>query len=208
MEVAMKATRTLLVTLTAGGLLVGAAATAGLITAGSASASGGLAAASTPSPSSPADRSPRAGGDGPRGGPGRHGGFGGPGGLGGLRGLGAGAPVLHGEFVLGGQNGATRTVVVQTGTVSAKKGSTITVKSTDGYALTWTLNDSTKVRTGWSQGAVKDIAQGDTVLVQGTRSGGTTTAALVAERPKGAPGAPKGSAPGPSTNSGSSSSGA
>jgi hypothetical protein len=179
----MNPTRTLLVTLTAGGLLVGAAATAGMLTAGSASAAGGPVAASTPAPPSPPEKSP-----GHAGGPGRHGG---PRGLGGLRGLGWGGPVLHGEFVTGGQNGATRTVVVQNGTVSAKNGSKITVTSSDGYKVEWVLNDSTRVRTGWSQGAVKDIAVGDTVLVQGTKSTGATTAQLVAVRPKGAPKAPE-----------------
>jgi hypothetical protein len=62
------------------------------------------------------------------------------------------------------------------------------------------------VRTGWSQGAVKDIAQGDTVLVEGTKSGSTTTAALVAERPKGAAQRPKGAPPAPPQSPGSSSS--
>src|SRR6185437_12946129 len=107
-------------------------------------------------------------------------------GLGGLRGLGAG-PVLHGEFVTGGQNGSTTTVVVQSGTVTAKNGSTITVQSSDKYSVTWTLDSKTTVRTGWAQGAVKDIAVGDTVRVEGTRSGSGTTARFVAERPKNAP---------------------
>jgi hypothetical protein len=187
----MNRTRTLLVTLLAGGLLVGAAATAGLLTAGGASAAGGSAAASAPSPSSSTDARPDR-----HAGPGRHGG---PGGLGGLRRFGGGGPLLHGEFVTGGQNGTTRTVVVQNGTVSAKDGSKITVTSSDGYKVEWVLNDSTKVRTGWSQGAVKDIAKGDAVLVQGTKTGGTTTAQLVAERPKGAPNGGRGSStPSPS----------
>jgi hypothetical protein len=179
----MNPTRTLLVTLAAGGLLVGAAATAGLLTAGGASAAGASAAASTPSPTpSPGGAPDR------QAGPGRHRG---PGGFGGPRALGDGGPVLHGEFVTGGQNGTTRTVVVQNGTVSAKGNSKITVTSSDGYKVDWVLDDSTTVRTGWSQGAVKDIATGDTVLVRGTKTGGTTTARLVAERPKGAWTAPR-----------------
>jgi len=184
-EVAMKPTRTLLVTLTAGGLL-GAAAGAGLVAAGSASASGIVPAASTPTPSSSTGQSP----DHPAG-PGRHRGPGGPGGFGGVRGLGPGRSVLHGEFVIGGQNGTTQTVVVQTGTVSTKNGSKITVASSDGYKADWVLNDNTRVRTAWSQGAVKDIAQGDTVVLRGTKSGGTVTAQLVTERPKGAATAPR-----------------
>ncbi len=53
----MNSTRTLLVTLTASGLLVGAAATAGLLTAGTASAAGSAPAATTPTPGpSPSSR--------------------------------------------------------------------------------------------------------------------------------------------------------
>jgi hypothetical protein len=194
----MNPTRTLLVTLAASGLLVGAAATGGLLSAGSASAAGAFSAASpTPTPSLKA--TPGAPGrNGQQGGPG-HGRFGGHGGFDGLRGAG---PVLHGEFVTGGQNGSTRTIVVQTGTVTVKNGSTITVTSTDGYKVQWTLNDSTKVRTRWSQGAVKDIAQGDTVQVEGTKSGSTTTAELVAERPKGTPTTPRNGSSGSSSPSG------
>jgi hypothetical protein len=194
----MNPTRTLLVTAAASGLLVGAAATAGLVSAGSASAVGGFTAAASPTPApspkaapgTPRQKGPLAPG---------HGRFGDRGGFGGLRGAG---PVLHGEFVIGGQNGSTRTVVVQTGTVTVKNGSLITVTSTDGYTVQWTLNDSTKVRTGWSQGAVKDIAQGDTVRVQGTKSGNTTTAELVAERPKDAPTTPRNGSSGGASPSG------
>lgn len=187
----MQPTRTLLVTLAAGGLLTGAAIAAGAISAGGASAAGhgtpaGRLVASTPSPSGGTPKAQPPNGQGPgrshaRGPGGRPG----PG-LGGLRGLGAG-PVLHGEFVTGGQNGSTTTVVVQSGTVTAKNGSTITVQSSDKYSQTWTLNSNTTVRTGWAQGAVKDITVGDTVQVEGTRSGSVTTARFVAERPKNAP---------------------
>jgi hypothetical protein len=187
----MQPTRTLLVTLAAGGLLTGAAITAAAITANGASAAGDQAAARgqlvantpSPTPSGPNGHAPNGKEPGFHRGH-RPGGPGGPGGLGGVRGLGTG-PVLHGEFVTGGQNGSTTTVVVQTGTVTTKDASTITVQSTDGYSQTWTLDNNTAVRTGWANGTVKDIAQGDTVRVEGTRSGSTTTARFVGERPKG-----------------------
>jgi hypothetical protein len=192
----MQPTRTLLATLAAGGLLTGAAITAAAVSANSASAAGdqvaarGRLVASTPSPSPSTPNGQQ---------PGRHRGFGpggrpgpgGPGGFGGLRGIAPG-PVLHGELVTGGQNGSTTTVVVQTGSVTTKNGSTITVRSTDGYTVTWTLDSNTTVRTGWAQGAVKDIAVGDTVRVEGTRAGSTTTARFVGERPEGAPQGGKG----------------
>ncbi|MGZ4649410.1 MAG: hypothetical protein ACXV3A_02570 [Kineosporiaceae bacterium] len=188
----MTPSRTLLASLAAGGLLIAAAITAGAVTAGNASAAGDQPAVSTPSPSSSApgpQTAPRREAPVTPGNPGHRGpGFGGLGGLGGgLRGLAAQGPVLHGEFVTGGQNGSTTTVVVQRGTVTGKNGSTITVKSTDNYTVTWTLDSNTTVRTGWEQGAVKDIAVNDTVMVEGARSGTTTTAHFVAERPKNAP---------------------
>jgi hypothetical protein len=195
----MQPTRTLLVTLAAGGLLTAAAITAGAITANGASAVGGRAAAATPSPTatSPAPNGqtpngqtpngPAPNGPGPRVGRGRApDGRGAFGGFGGLRGL-LGGPVLHGEFVTGGQNGSATTVVVQSGTVTAKSGSSITVQSTDKYTVTWTLDSNTTVRTRWVQGAVKDIAVGDLVRIKGTRSGSTTTARFVGDRPKNAP---------------------
>jgi hypothetical protein len=206
----MATSRTFLVSLAASGLLVGGAIAAGTISAGNASAAGDLSAASTPTPTSSAPGQdngtpPKAPGPGWRGDRPEHG-FGGPGD--GLRGLAGKGPVLHGEFVTGGQNGSTTTVVVQSGTVTSKSGSQITVQSTDKYTVTWTLNADTIVRTGWAQGAVKDIAAGDTVMVEGTRAGSTTTARLVAERPKNAPqggrgqGGPGTPAPGtPSTTS-------
>ena len=178
----MQPTRTLLVTLAAGGMLLGAAITAGAVMANGASAAGSRTPAVAPSPTATAPGRPAP----PAPGPGRGHGRLGPGGFGALHGL-VGGPVLHGEFVTGGQNGSTTTVVVQSGSVTAKSGSTITVRSTDTYTVTWTLNDSTTVRTGWAQGAVKDIAVGDQVRVEGTRSGPTTTARFVAERPKNAP---------------------
>jgi hypothetical protein len=183
----MQRTPTLLVTLAAAGLLTGAATAAVAITTNGAPAAGDQAAArgqlvaTTPSPaqSAPKGEAPN------RKGPDWHR-VRGPGGFGGLRGLGAG-PVLHGEFVTRGQNGSTTTVVIQTGTVTAKNGSRITVQSADTYTATWTLDSNTMVRTGWANGSVKDIAVGDTVRIEGTRSGSTTTARFVGERPKNAP---------------------
>jgi hypothetical protein len=95
--------------------------------------------------------------------------------------------VLHGELVIAGPNGTGQTVVIQSGTVTQVQGDSVTVRSTDGYTVTWTLNGQTVVRTGWAQGSVKDIVKGDTVRAEGTRSGGSTVARLVAERPKNAP---------------------
>jgi ABC-type branched-subunit amino acid transport system ATPase component len=100
-------------------------------------------------------------------------------------GIGGFGRALHGELVVPGPNGSgTQTVLVQSGSISAKSGDTITVKSTDGFALEWTLNSSTKVRTGRQSGSVKDLAVGDPVILTGTKSGnGKGVATFVGERP-------------------------
>jgi hypothetical protein len=52
--------------------------------------------------------------------------------------------VLHGEAVVQTKDGP-RTVVVQRGTVTAVDAAKITVKSSDGFTLTWTLGDPLRV---------------------------------------------------------------
>ncbi len=163
-------------TLAAGGLLA-----AGVVTAGALTATGAIAAGSSPSASStPAPSSSGQPGRGPF--AGARPGFG-P--MGGLPGVGR-AGVLHGEYVVGKAGGGTETVLVQTGKITAVSGNDVTVKSTDGYTLTWTLGSSTTVRTGWNKGSVKDLAVGDTVSAEGTKAGSGAAARSVVERPAGA----------------------
>jgi hypothetical protein len=52
---------------------------------------------------------------------------------------------LHGEITVQGRDGV-RTVVVQRGAVTAVDGRAVTVKSADGWTLTWTLGDDVRVR--------------------------------------------------------------
>jgi hypothetical protein len=184
--------RVLPVMIAAAGLLAGGVA-ANALAGSSALASGGVAparaqaaaadVAPTPAPSgstgTPGQPPGRAGGRG-HGWGGPMGPMGGPG-----HGLGAGGPVLHGEFVVQAPGGTTTTVIVQTGTITARGANGITVRSTDGYTLAWVLDSSTSVRTGWAAGSVKDLAVGDAVRAEGTRQGGTVTARSVGERPAG-----------------------
>jgi hypothetical protein len=86
---------------------------------------------------------------------------------------------LHGEMTVQGKNGV-RTIVVQRGTVTAVDAGTLSVKSSDGFALTWTLGDKLKVvqnREKVDAGAVK---VGAAVGVAGDKDGTVTTARLVA----------------------------
>jgi hypothetical protein len=85
---------------------------------------------------------------------------------------------LHGEFVVKTKDG-TKTVDVQRGTVTAIDDKTVSVKSTDGFTLTWTFGGPIRVlerRTTVQPSAVK---VGIEIGLAGTRSGSTTTARLI-----------------------------
>jgi hypothetical protein len=71
------------------------------------------------------------------------------------------------------------------GTVSSVSATSISVKASDGYSLTFTVNADTKVRvrdtssTGkraGQAGTIADVKTGDNVLVSGIKSGSTVTA--------------------------------
>ena len=86
---------------------------------------------------------------------------------------------LHGEIAVQGKDGV-RTIVVQRGTVTATDGKTISVKSSDGFALTWTAGDQLKVVQNKQKADVSAIKAGVVVGVAGAREGSVTTARLVA----------------------------
>jgi hypothetical protein len=88
---------------------------------------------------------------------------------------------LHGEFVVRTKDG-TKTVDVQRGTVTAIDARTATVKSTDGFTLTWTFGNPIDVldhRTTVQPSAVK---VGTEIGVAGTKDGSTTSARLIVIR--------------------------
>jgi hypothetical protein len=88
---------------------------------------------------------------------------------------------LHGEVTVQGKDGV-KTIVVQRGTVTAATATGMTVKSTDGFALTWTFGDKLRLvqdRKTVTTGALK---VGQEVGVAGTRDGGAASARLIAIR--------------------------
>lgn len=88
---------------------------------------------------------------------------------------------LHGEVVVQTKDG-TKTIDVQRGTVTAIDDKTVTVKSTDGFTLTWTFGNPINVlehRTTVQPSAVK---VGTEIGVAGTKDGSTTTARLIVIR--------------------------
>ncbi len=86
---------------------------------------------------------------------------------------------LHGEFVVQTKDGV-KTVELQKGTVTAVSTTSVTVKSSDGFTVTWTINDQTKVRKDKAPATSADITSGVQVRVVGPKDGSTTTARLIA----------------------------
>ncbi|HET8680758.1 MAG TPA: hypothetical protein VFM54_02610 [Micromonosporaceae bacterium] len=90
--------------------------------------------------------------------------------------------VLHGEAVVQARDGTTRTVVVQRGTVTAIDATTLTVRSADGYTLTWTFGDPLHVVEHRTSIRPEEVAAGAQVGVAGVREGDRVVARLVLVR--------------------------
>jgi hypothetical protein len=168
----------------AGGLAV--ASTSGAF-AGSTPSPGGTS--SPTAPSSDGSRTPRPSSTGPSGSPGdkgdtdRRGPFGRHHRGGGGFGWGAGGAMLHGEIVVADPQGATKTMLVQQGEVTGVSGSTVTVKSSDGYTVAWTTSAETRTGRSTEAGDLSGFAAGDQVHVVGTKTGdGAGSATAIHER--------------------------
>lgn len=107
---------------------------------------------------------------------------------------------LHGEAVVKNPDGSFQTVLEQRGTVESVSGTTITVKSEDGFSQTYTVNGDTRItripapaasgsatespgakgddgkRLKPTDGTIADIAAGDAVRVAGVKDGDKATA--------------------------------
>lgn len=92
--------------------------------------------------------------------------------------FGFGQRALHGEVVVQTEKG-TRTLVAQRGEVTAITATTVTVKSTDGYTLTWTFADKLNVFEHRTQLKAEDIKIGTQVGVAGYKDGDTPTARVI-----------------------------
>jgi len=73
----------------------------------------------------------------------------------------------------------TKTVVVQRGSVTAVDATSVTVKSTDGFTLTWKVGDPIKVVANKAKADMSAVTVGAEVGVAGAKDGGTTTARLI-----------------------------
>jgi hypothetical protein len=85
---------------------------------------------------------------------------------------------LHAEGVVQTDEGV-KTVVVQRGTVTAASTTSITVKSSDGYTLTWTVVDATKVIVNRAKSEISAVSVGAEVGVAGSKEGDAVHARLV-----------------------------
>jgi hypothetical protein len=89
-----------------------------------------------------------------------------------------GPRVLHGETVVATDQGNV-THVVQRGVVTAISGSSFTVRSADGFTLTWSRNADTKVRTAPKDQQQRALRVGDDVMSHGVRNGSSVLARQV-----------------------------
>jgi len=182
----MRPSRSTLAAVAAGSLLTLGVGGAAVLASTGALAADSPSASASPAPSSGAGAAKAPGGR-----------FGhGPGmGLG--RGGMLGGDVLHGDVVVKKADGSgTETLLVQHGTVTAKGSTTVTVKSSDGFTLTWTVTSSTIIpgprpvpgnrgtaTTPPANGTLADLAVGADVQAVGTKSGDGATARMIHTRP-------------------------
>ena len=93
--------------------------------------------------------------------------------------LGAAGRVLHGEATVEKPGGGTQVVRFQNGVVSAISGSTITVKSTDGFTSTFTVDRTTRITLNGTDGTLSKLKKDDQVRVFGVQSGSSTVAKML-----------------------------
>jgi hypothetical protein len=92
--------------------------------------------------------------------------------------------VLHGEAVVQTDEG-TKTVVVQRGEVTAITSTSVTVKSNDGFTLTWTFSDKLRVFERRNQIQPSAVAVGTRIGLAGEKlSGGPAARLIVIPRPR------------------------
>ena len=94
-------------------------------------------------------------------------------------GLGFGGHVLHSEATVEAPDGTTKVVVSQTGDISDIADASITVKSTDGYQATYTIDKATRISLNGTDRAMSSLKTGDTVRVFGTKAGSAVHAEAV-----------------------------
>ncbi len=88
--------------------------------------------------------------------------------------------VEHGEFTTHTKTG-DKVMDVQRGTVTAIDPGSITVKSTDGFTATYTIDPTTKVHKDKKEAPVSQVATNDRVVLTAVKAGNTTTAQRIGD---------------------------
>ncbi|NJC15622.1 hypothetical protein F4558_005448 [Micromonospora profundi] len=86
---------------------------------------------------------------------------------------------LHGEAVVQTKDGGTRTVAVQRGEVTAIDGNSMTVKSTDGFTMTWTFGEDLRVVQRRTTVQPSEVKVGAKLGVAGAKDGDKGVARLI-----------------------------
>ena len=89
---------------------------------------------------------------------------------------------LHGEVAVQTASGV-KTIVVQRGAVTAVGSGSVTVRSTDGFSLTWAFGDKLTVVQAKQKVAASALKAGEQIGVAGVKNGGATEARLIAVKP-------------------------
>lgn len=87
---------------------------------------------------------------------------------------------LHGEIVVETKKNGTQTVVVQRGSVTAVTSGGVTVKSTDGFTLTWAYGPNLRVVQDRRTVPASALKTGQEIGVAGVKAGAANTARLIA----------------------------
>jgi hypothetical protein len=83
---------------------------------------------------------------------------------------------LHGEIVVQTKDDGPRTVVVQRGSVTEVSADAVTVKSTDGFTLTWAFGAKLRVVQDRRTVETSALKTGQEIGVAGIKADGATTA--------------------------------
>jgi hypothetical protein len=89
---------------------------------------------------------------------------------------------LHGEVTLQTKKQGTKTVVVQRGAVTSVTAGEVTVKSTDGFTLTWAFGDKLRIVQDKKTVEKSALKTGEEIGIAGAKDGSTNNARLIAIR--------------------------
>jgi hypothetical protein len=93
-----------------------------------------------------------------------------------------GQHVLHGELTVQTRAGV-KVFDTELGVITAVTPTSLAVRSSDGFAQTWTLGSNVRVRADKAKGSTTDLTVGATVRLIGPTSGGTATVLLAIVQP-------------------------